>query len=56
MDKNAFMFTCDEKSGFSHVKIDEKIEEFVGIQFGGFYMVYTTLPLDGMLQLLSINL
>lgn len=38
------MFTCDEKSGFSHVKIDEKIEEFVGIQFGGFYMVYTTLP------------
>ena len=38
------MFTCDEKSGNSNVKIDEKSPEFFGIQFGGFYMVYTTLP------------
>lgn len=44
VDKNALLITCDEKSGYSHIKIDEESQEFFGIQFGGFFMVYLTLP------------
>lgn len=44
VDKNALLITWDEKSGYSHIKIDDESQEFFGIQFGGFFMVYSTLP------------
>lgn len=56
MDKNAFMFTCDEKSGFSHVKIDEKLKNLLAFNLVDFIWCTQHYHLDGMLQLLSINL
>ena len=44
VDKHALMVTCDEKSGYNHVRLDDDSQTFFGIQFGGFYMVYATLP------------
>lgn len=41
---NAFMITCDEKSGYSHVRLNQSSQTFFGIQFAGYYLVYTTLP------------
>lgn len=40
------MITCDEKSGYDHVKLGESSRTYFGIQFGGFFMTYTTLPFD----------
>jgi len=42
--ENAFMVTSDEKSRYGHVKPKESSQTYVGIQFGGFLMAYTTLP------------
>lgn len=42
--QNSLMVTCDEKSGYDHVKLSEKSQTFFGIQFGGFFMTCTTLP------------
>jgi len=42
--ENAFMVTCDEKSGYDHVNLKESSETYFGIQFGDFLMTCTTLP------------
>lgn len=42
VDKKALLITCDEKSGYSHIKSDEESQEVSGIQFGKLFMVYTT--------------
>ncbi|KAJ8317151.1 hypothetical protein KUTeg_005055 [Tegillarca granosa] len=42
--KYALMITCDEKSGYDHVKLGESSQTYFGIQFGVFFMTYTTLP------------
>lgn len=42
VDKKALLITCDEKSGYSRIKIDEESEEVFDIQFGKLFMVYTT--------------
>lgn len=44
VDKNSLMVTCDEKSGYDHVKLKEESQTYFGIQFGGYFMVYTTIP------------
>lgn len=44
VQENALMITCDEKSGYDHVNLQESSQTYFGIQFGGFYMTYTTLP------------
>ena len=42
--KNALMVTCDEKLGYDHVKLSENSHTYFGIQFGGYFMTYKTLP------------
>lgn len=44
VQKDALMVTYDEKSGYDHVKLSQHSFTYFGIQFGGFYMTYTTLP------------
>ncbi|CAG2239784.1 unnamed protein product [Mytilus edulis] len=44
VQKDALMVTYDGKSGYDHVKLSQHSFTYFGIQFGGFYMTYTTLP------------
>ena len=44
VQKDSQMVTCDEKSGYCHVKLSEESQTYFGIQFGGFFMTYATLP------------
>ena len=44
VQENAFMITCDEKSAYDHVKLSEDSRTYFGIQFGGYFMTYATLP------------
>ena len=41
---NSLMVTCDEKSGYDHVKLTEDSQTYFGIQYGGYFMTYTTIP------------
>ena len=41
--KDATMVTCDEKSGYDHVKLQLQSQTYFGVQFGGWIMSYTTL-------------
>lgn len=38
------MTSIDDKSGYNHVLLSENSRTYIGIQFGGYYMVYRTLP------------
>lgn len=38
------MTSIDDKSGYDHVLLSENSRTYFGIHFGGFYMVYRTLP------------
>lgn len=42
--KNGLMITFDDKSGYDHVRLNDSSYTFFGIQFGGFFMVYSSLP------------
>jgi hypothetical protein len=42
--KDAKMISCDDKSGYHHIKLSEASRTYFGIQFGGWVMVYNTLP------------
>jgi hypothetical protein len=44
VQKNGLMVTFDDKSGYDHVKLSESSYTYFGIQFGGYFMTYTTLP------------
>lgn len=44
VDRDAYMVTCDEKSGYDHIKISSSSQTFFGLQFGGYIMVYTVIP------------
>lgn len=39
------MATCDDKSGYDQVKLTKSSRQNVAIQFGGYLIVYNTLPL-----------
>ena len=38
------MTSCDEKSAFDNIKLHDSSRTFFGIQFAGWYMVFTVLP------------
>ena len=38
------MVTSDEKSGHDHVKLQEQSQTYLGVQFGGWILTYTSLP------------
>lgn len=43
-NRDGFMTSIDDKSGYDHVLLSESSRTYFGIQFGGYYMVYRTLP------------
>lgn len=40
----SFMTSIEDKSGYDHVLLSESSRTYFGIQFGGCYLVYSTLP------------
>jgi hypothetical protein len=42
--QGTFMTSVDDKSGYDHVLLREDCRTYFGIQFGGWYFVYRTLP------------
>ena len=42
--ENAVMVTTDDKSGYDHVRLSSHSQEYFGLEFGGYFMVYTVLP------------
>ena len=43
IDKDACMITCDEKSGYDHVRLTEESQTYFDLQFGGWNLSYTPL-------------
>lgn len=45
IQKDSYMTSIDDKSGYDHVLLSENSRTYFGIQLGGgYYMVYRTLP------------
>ena len=44
VEKGMFLISCDEKSGYDHVKLSQMSSKYFGIQFGGWFLQYNTLP------------
>lgn len=44
VQKKSFIATCDEKSGYDYIRLNESSRTYFEIQFGGYLMVYNTLP------------
>ena len=44
VDSEAWMATCDEKAGYEHVALSKDSQNYFGIEFGGYFMVYTVIP------------
>ncbi|KAK3706538.1 hypothetical protein QZH41_013030, partial [Actinostola sp. cb2023] len=42
--KNTYQTVFDDKSGYDHLLLTEESRPFFGIQWGGWYFVYNTLP------------
>ncbi|KAK3740319.1 hypothetical protein QZH41_009408, partial [Actinostola sp. cb2023] len=42
--KNTYQTVLDDKSGYDHLLLTEESRPFFGIQWGGWYFVYSTLP------------
>ena len=41
---NSYMTSLDDKSGYDHILLHPNSRTFFGIQFGGWYMVFNTIP------------
>jgi hypothetical protein len=44
LQKGDRMMVSDEKSGYDHVLVSPESQTYLGVQFFGWYLVYTTLP------------
>lgn len=42
--KNSYQTVLDDKSGYDHILLSEDSLTFVGIQWGGWYFTYNTIP------------
>ena len=41
---NAFLNSLDDKSGYDHVLLKEESRTYFGVEFGGWVLVYNTIP------------
>lgn len=41
---NAFLNSLDDKSGYDHVLLKEESRTYFGVEFGGWFLVYNTIP------------
>lgn len=44
VEKDMFMSSLDDKSGYDHILLKPSCRTYFGIQFGGWYLVYNTIP------------
>lgn len=44
VEKDSFMTSVDDKSGYDHIFLSESSRKYFGVQFGGWYFVYNTIP------------
>ena len=44
VNKGGFLASVDDKSSYDHVGLGETSQTYFGVQWGGWYMCYTTLP------------
>lgn len=38
------MSSMDDKSGYDHIYLSEQSKKYFGLQFGGWFMIFNTLP------------
>ncbi|KAJ8316599.1 hypothetical protein KUTeg_005850 [Tegillarca granosa] len=53
IERGTFLTTIDDKIGYDHVLLSDNSKTFFEIQFGGWYMVYNTLPFVSKAVLIS---
>ena len=44
MNLGSFMTSVDDKSGYDHIGLTEDSRKYFGVQFGGWYFTYNTIP------------
>ena len=44
VSKDSYLTVLDDKSGYDHILLDDDSKTFFGIQWGGWYFKYNTLP------------
>ena len=44
VSKDSYQTVLDDKSGYDHILLDDDSKTFFGIQWGGWYFKYNTLP------------
>ena len=44
VQRNTYQTVLDDKSGYDHILLAEESRTFFGIQWGGWYFMYNTLP------------
>ncbi|VDI23460.1 Hypothetical predicted protein [Mytilus galloprovincialis] len=44
IEKDSFMASLDDKSGYDHILLNPNSRQYFGIQFAGWYMVFNSLP------------
>lgn len=44
IEKNSFMVSVDDKSGYDHIFVHKDSRTYFGVQFGGWYWVFNTIP------------
>lgn len=44
LEKDDLMTSVDDKSGYDHIFLCEKSRKYFGVQFGGYFMVFNTIP------------
>ncbi len=42
--KDAYLNSVDDKSGYDHVLLNKESRTYFGVQFGGWFLVYNTIP------------
>lgn len=42
--EGSYMSSVDDKSGYDHVRLSENSRTYFGVQFGGWYLVFATIP------------
>lgn len=44
VQRGMFMSSMDDKSGYDHIYLSEQSKKYFGLQFGGWFMIFNTLP------------
>lgn len=53
--KDSYQTVLDDKSGYDHLLLSEEGHTYFGIQWGGWYFTYNSLPFGGMKMCLGLE-